>query len=104
VKLFLNISEEAQAKRFQERMSDRTKNWKFSADDLAKRAKWEEYMAAYRAMLERTSTKAAPWHIVPADHKWVRDAVVTDVLTQTLEGLDLQWPELAPELKALVVT
>ena len=60
-------------------------------------------MAAYRAMLERTSTKTAPWHIVPADHKWVRDAVVTEVLTQTLEGLDLQWPELAPELKALVV-
>jgi PPK2 family polyphosphate:nucleotide phosphotransferase len=103
VKLFLNISEDAQAKRFRDRMADRRKNWKFSADDLAKRAKWEEYMAAYRVMLERTSTKAAPWHIVPADHKWVRDAVVTEVLAQTLEGLDLQWPELAPELKALVV-
>ena len=51
-------------------------------------------MTAYRAMLERTSTKTAPWHIVPADHKWVRDAVVTEVLTQTLEGLGLQWPEL----------
>jgi PPK2 family polyphosphate:nucleotide phosphotransferase len=104
VKLFLNISEDAQAKRFRERMSDRTKNWKFSADDLTKRAKWEEYMTAYRVMLERTSTKSAPWHIVPADHKWVRDAVITEVLIQTLEGLDLQWPELAPELKALVVS
>ena len=104
VKLFLNISEEAQAKRFRQRIADRTKNWKFSADDLAKRAKWDDYMTAYRAMLEKTSTSTAPWHIVPADHKWVRDAVVTDVLTQTLEGLDLQWPELAPELKALVVT
>ena len=61
-------------------------------------------MTAYRAMLERTSTDEAPWHIVPADHKWVRDAVVTEVLTQTLEGLDLKWPELAPQLKALVVT
>ena len=104
VKLFLNISEDAQAKRFRARIADRTKNWKFSADDLTKRAKWAEYMTAYRAMLERTSTKTAPWHIVPADHKWVRDAVVTEVLTQTLEGLDLQWPELAPELKAVVVT
>ncbi len=81
----------------------RTKNWKFSADDLKKRARWDDYMTAYRAMLERTSTAAAPWHIVPADHKWVRDAVVTDVLTQTLEGLDLKWPELAPELRDLVV-
>ena len=60
-------------------------------------------MTAYRAMLERTSTDAAPWHIVPADHKWVRDAVVTEVLTQTLEGLDLKWPELSPEMRALVV-
>jgi polyphosphate kinase 2 (PPK2 family) len=104
VKCFLNISEDEQARRFRARLSDRTKNWKFSEEDVAKRARWEDYMTAYRAMLERTSTRAAPWHIVPADHKWVRDAVVTEVLTQTLEGLDLKWPELAPELKALVVT
>ena len=86
-----------------ERLATPTKNWKFSADDLAKREKWDEYMTAYRAMLERTSTDAAPWHIVPADHKWVRDPVVTDVLTRTLEGLDLKWPELAPEIRGLVV-
>ena len=60
-------------------------------------------MTAYRAMLERTSTEAAPWYVVPADHKWVRDAVVTDVVTQTLEGLDLKWPELDPEVRGLVV-
>ena len=60
-------------------------------------------MTAYRAMLERTSTAVSPWHIVPADHKWVRDAVVTDVLTRTLEGLDLKWPELAPEIRGLVI-
>ena len=103
VKLFLHISRKEQAKRFRERISDPQKNWKFSPDDLVKREKWDEYMTAYRAMLERTSTDAAPWHVVPADHKWVRDAVVTDVLTQTLEGLDLKWPELAPEMRALVV-
>jgi PPK2 family polyphosphate:nucleotide phosphotransferase len=103
VKLFLNISEDEQARRFRARLTDRSKNWKFSPDDLTKRTKWDDYMTAYRAMLERTSSTAAPWHIVPADHKWVRDAVVTEVLTQTLEGLDLEWPELAPELKALVV-
>jgi PPK2 family polyphosphate:nucleotide phosphotransferase len=103
VKLFLHISQAAQAKRFRERISDPTKNWKFSPDDLAKREKWDEYMTAYRAMLERTSTAAAPWHVVPADHKWVRDAVVTDILTRALDKLDLKWPELAPEMRGLVV-
>jgi PPK2 family polyphosphate:nucleotide phosphotransferase len=103
VKFFLNISLKEQAERFQARISDPRKNWKFSADDLKKRARWADYMVAYRAMLERTSTAAAPWHIVPSDHKWVRDAVVTEVLTQTLEGLDPKWPELAPELRDLVV-
>jgi PPK2 family polyphosphate:nucleotide phosphotransferase len=103
VKLFLNISKEEQAKRLRARLSDPTKNWKFAPDDLAKRAKWDEYMAAYRAMVERTTTKTAPWHIVPSDHKWVRDAIITEVVTQTLEGLDLRWPELAPELEGLVI-
>jgi PPK2 family polyphosphate:nucleotide phosphotransferase len=104
VKLFLHISREAQAKRFRERIANPRKNWKFSPDDIAKRARWEDYMAAYRVMLERTSTEKAPWHVVPADHKWVRDAVVTDVLTQTLEGLGLQWPALSAELRAIVVS
>jgi PPK2 family polyphosphate:nucleotide phosphotransferase len=103
VKLFLDISEKEQAQRFRERIADPTKNWKFSPDDLTKRAKWAEYMTAYRAMLERTSTETAPWHVVPGDHKWVRDAVVTEVLTQTLEGLDLKWPELSAGLRSLVV-
>ena len=103
VKLFLHISRKEQAERFRERISNPQKNWKFSPDDLAKREKWDDYMTAYRAVLERTSTKTAPWYVVPADHKWVRDAVVTDVVTRTLEGLDLKWPELAPEVRGLVV-
>jgi PPK2 family polyphosphate:nucleotide phosphotransferase len=103
VKLHLRISQDEQAERFRARIADPTKNWKFSADDLAKRAKWDEYLHAYEAMLAKTSTKAAPWYIVPADHKWVRDAVVTEILTQTLEGLDLKWPELAPELRSLTI-
>jgi PPK2 family polyphosphate:nucleotide phosphotransferase len=103
IKLHLHISEAEQAKRFRDRIADPAKNWKFNADDLAKRAKWGEYMAAYEAMLAKTSTKSAPWHVVPADHKWVRDAVVTEIVTQTLEGLDLEWPELAPELKSVTI-
>ena len=86
VKLFLNISLSEQAERFQERINDPEKNWKFSADDLKKRARWDDYMDAYRAMLERTSTKAAPWYVVPADHKWVRDAVVTEVAHADARG------------------
>jgi PPK2 family polyphosphate:nucleotide phosphotransferase len=103
VKLHLHISEDEQARRFRDRIADPAKNWKFNADDLAKRAKWSEYMEAYQAMLAKTSTKSAPWHVVPADHKWVRDAVVTEILTQTLEGLDLEWPELAPELRSVKI-
>jgi polyphosphate kinase 2 (PPK2 family) len=103
VKLYLHISRDEQAKRFRARVADRTKNWKFNADDLAKRAKWDEYMAAYEAAIAKTSTKSAPWHVVPADHKWVRDAVITEIVTQALEGLDLRWPELTPELRALTI-
>jgi PPK2 family polyphosphate:nucleotide phosphotransferase len=104
VKFFLHISEEVQAKRFRERIVNPTKNWKFSPEDLAKRARWDDYMAAYRVMLERTSTEQAPWHVVPADHKWVRNAVVTEVLTQTLERLGLQWPVISDELRAIIVS
>jgi PPK2 family polyphosphate:nucleotide phosphotransferase len=103
VKLHLRISQDEQARRFRERIADPAKNWKFSADDLAKRAKWAEYMRAYEAMLAKTSTGPAPWYVVPADHKWVRDAVVTEILTQTLEGLALSWPVLAPELRSLTI-
>jgi PPK2 family polyphosphate:nucleotide phosphotransferase len=103
VKLHLRISREEQAKRFRERIADPTKNWKFSADDLTKRAKWDEYMRAYQVMLEKTSTNVAPWYVVPSDHKWVRDAVVTEIVTQTLEGLGLEWPALPPELRSLTI-
>jgi PPK2 family polyphosphate:nucleotide phosphotransferase len=103
VKLHLRISKDEQAARFRERIADPTKNWKFSADDLAKRAKWDDYMHAYEAVLAKTSTKAAPWYVVPSDHKWVRDAVITEILTQTLAGLGLTWPELAPDVRSLTV-
>ena len=104
VKVFLHLSKEEQRARLQARIDDPQKNWKFRRADLDTRAQWDEYQTLYDAAITATSTSWAPWHVVPADHKWVRDAVVTEVLTQTLEGLDLKWPELAPQLKALVVT
>lgn len=103
LKFFLNISKDEQRVQLQQRIDDPTKRWKYNAGDLAKRAKWDEYMDAYRIMLERTSTDWAPWHVVPADRKWVRDLVVTRALVDALERLDLEWPELAPEDRGTVV-
>jgi len=103
VKMFLHISKEEQAERFRERLSDPRKKWKFSPEDLAKREKWDDYMEAYREMLARTSTKWAPWHVIPGDRKWVRDAVVAEILADTLEGLGLDYPTLAPEIARLSV-
>lgn len=103
LKFFLNISKQEQAVQMQERLDDPTKNWKFNADDLKKREKWDEYMEAYRIMLERTSTDWAPWHVVPADRKWVRNLVITEVMIDALEKLDMKWPLVTPEVKALQI-
>lgn len=101
VKFFLHISKEEQAERFRKRLDDPRKNWKFSPDDLEKRERWDDYMEAYREMLERTSTKWAPWYVIPADRKWVRDAVVMEILAETLEGLKLEYPPLDPQLQRI---
>ncbi len=99
VKFFLNMSKDEQAVQLQERLDDPTKNWKYNHDDLHKREQWDEYMEAYEAMLNRTSTSWAPWYVVPADRKWVRNFVVSEILVETLRSLKLTWPELDPELK-----
>ncbi len=103
VKVMLNLSRDEQLVRLRERLADPTKNWKFSADDLAKRKQWDDYMEAYAAMLERTSTDWAPWHVVPADHNSVRNAAVTELLVDALDRLDMEWPELDPAVKTLTV-
>ena len=89
--------------RLKARLADPTKNWKFSAEDVAKRKQWDDYMDAYRAMLELTSTDWAPWYVVPADHNSVRNAVVTELLVDALDQLDMQWPALDPAVKSLTV-
>jgi PPK2 family polyphosphate:nucleotide phosphotransferase len=98
LKFFLNISREEQAERLLARVDDPTKRWKFDAADLAKRTRWDAYMAAYEDIMERTSTPWAPWHVVPADRKWVRNLVVTTAMVETLESLDLRWPDLDPAI------
>src|SRR5215212_55135 len=76
LKFMLHISKEEQAERLQERLDDPKKNWKFSPGDLDDRERWDDFQAAYETMLHRCSTRWAPWHVVPADRKWVRNAVI----------------------------
>jgi PPK2 family polyphosphate:nucleotide phosphotransferase len=96
IKFFLNISWGEQKKRMEARLADPKKNWKFDPEDLKNRKRWDDYMAAYQDALSRCSTPYAPWYAVPADHKWFRNWVVSDVLVRTLESLDLRYP---PPLK-----
>jgi polyphosphate kinase 2 (PPK2 family) len=102
LKFFLHLSKDEQKKRFLERLDDPEKHWKFSASDLAERAFWKDYMAAFEDAMSATSTEWAPWYIIPADHKWIARAVVADILTTAISSLHLSFPEVTPEkLKAL---
>jgi PPK2 family polyphosphate:nucleotide phosphotransferase len=100
VKFFLHISKDEQKKRFLERLDRPEKHWKFSAADLAERARWDDYMDAYADALSATSTKRAPWYIVPADDKWATRAIVAGILTTTIRGLDLHYPEVTEAQEA----
>ncbi len=101
VKLFLQISKDEQKRRLEERLRERSKQWKFHADDLRKRDQWDLYRAAFEAMLARCSTGHAPWYLVPADRKWFRDFAVSQILLQELERLPLRWPPLQPDLRSV---
>ncbi len=94
-KFFLHLSKQEQKRRFLERLDNPGKNWKFSANDIKERAHWEDYMQAYEAMIRQTASEAAPWYVVPADHKWFTRLVVAAAVIDTLESLDLHWPTLS---------
>ena len=96
VKLFLHISKEEQRLRLQDRIDSPDERWKFRLGDLDDRALWDDYMAAYRDALRKTSTDAAPWYVVPADRKWVRNLAVAKILRHVLERLDPQYPDPSP--------
>jgi PPK2 family polyphosphate:nucleotide phosphotransferase len=102
LKFFLHVSREEQRRRLLARLEEPAKNWKFSAADLAERERWDDYMAAYEETIRQTSTKEAPWHVVPADHKWFTRLVVAEAITARLKELDLAFPQLpAAEQKKL---
>jgi len=97
LKFFLHVSKEEQKRRFMERLENPKKHWKFSAADLAERAFWKDYRQAFEDAIAATSTKSAPWYIIPADRKYVARALVADIITSGIMDLNLKYPEVGPE-------
>jgi polyphosphate kinase 2 (PPK2 family) len=95
VKFFLHLSKEEQRQRFLDRLEEPDKNWKFSASDLAARARWDDYMRAYGDCIGATSTEHAPWFVVPADDKKNARLIISQVLTDTIDGLRMRFPPAA---------
>ena len=104
LKFFLHLSKKEQKRRFLERLEEPEKNWKFSISDALERQHWEKYMRAYEDMIRNTSTKHAPWYVVPADHKWFTRLVVAEATIDAMKCLDLSFPKMdadkRKELKA----
>ena len=103
LKFFLHISKEEQKERLQARLDEPHKNWKFSKGDLAERALWDDYQKAYEDVLSKTSTEAAPWYVIPGDQKWFRNLLISQILVDTLEGLDMRFPEAEEGLDKIVI-
>jgi PPK2 family polyphosphate:nucleotide phosphotransferase len=103
LKFYLHISKEEQRERFQERVDDPQKHWKFSFEDLEKRKQWDDYMAAYQEMLAQTTTAWAPWYAIPANQNWYRNLAITRVIVDTLETLDPHYPPPAGDFSDVVV-
>ncbi len=99
LKFFLNLSKKEQKQRFVERLDNPDKNWKFSLADLKEREHWDAYQDAFQEMLRHTSTKWAPWWVIPADHKWVTRALVSGVIAHRIDDLGLKRPTITAEQK-----
>jgi PPK2 family polyphosphate:nucleotide phosphotransferase len=97
LKFFLHVSKEEQKKRFMDRIDDPSKNWKFSSADAEERKHWDQYQKAYEEAISATSTKQAPWYIIPADKKWFARLLVSDIIVDTLTKLKLEYPKLSKE-------
>lgn len=95
IKIFLNVSQKEQKKRFLDRIEEPDKNWKFAAGDLSERALWGKYMDAYEEAIDETSKDYAPWFVIPADHKWFARVAAIQIIIDALEGMDLKFPTLS---------
>ena len=100
LKFWLNVSPEEQKKRFLKRIDEPDSNWKFNDGDLEARARWDQYMQAYEAMLNATSTSGAPWYAIPADNKAYMRMTVADIVRRRLEGMGLSYPRLSDSEQA----
>jgi PPK2 family polyphosphate:nucleotide phosphotransferase len=103
LKFFLYIDPEEQKERFQARLDDPTRNWKFSKGDLDQRKLWDDYIAAYQDMLDKCSTEHAPWYVIPGNRKWFRNALVSQVVRETLEDMNPQLPAAEEGLDDIVI-
>lgn len=100
LKFFLHVSKEEQKQRFLKRIDTPEKNWKFSASDIDERKYWKKYQEAYAEAISATSTKHAPWYIIPADHKWYMRYAVSQVIVESLEAIKMSYPVLSKEQQA----
>lgn len=102
LKFFLHVSKAEQRERFLDRLKEPDKHWKFSAADMVERSFWKDYQRVYEEAITATSTSWAPWHIIPADKKYIMRALVSDIIVSAIEDLDLRYPEVSKEdMKAL---
>lgn len=102
-KFYLHISKAEQKERFQARLDNPDKHWKFAVEDLEKRKLWNEYMAAAEEMLQRCNTRWAPWYVIPADQKWYRNLTITRTIVHTIRELNIQYPEPEDDLTGIVI-
>lgn len=103
IKFFLHISKDEQRKRLQERLDDKSKHWKFSANDLKERAMWGQYMDAFEDVFNHTSKKHAPWYVIPSNKKWFRNLATANILVDTLKSLDMKYPKPKQDFSNLVI-
>lgn len=103
LKFFLHIDRAEQKQRLQARLADETKQWKFNADDLKERVLWQNYQRAYAQALSATSTRYAPWYIIPANHKWYRDLIISQILVEHLHVLKMSYPKPPIDVDKIVI-
>lgn len=103
IKFFLHIDKDEQKERLQDRLDDLSKQWKFNPGDLKERALWDDYLRAYEDVLEKTSPEWAPWYIIPANRKWYRDLVISQILVETLRNLKMSFPLPTEDLSKIVI-
>lgn len=103
IKIFLHITKDEQKKRLEDRLNQPEKNWKFEMSDLKERGYWNQYQDAFETMIQRTSTKDAPWYVIPANNKKYRNEVISSIIVETMESFNMEWPKPAEGLEDIVI-